>query len=290
MFISKINRKLMQFRGRLFRYNIHVDNNVDSLDLILKNQSLSVVRFGDGEFDIINGKSIPYQIYDKDLAKRMKKIILNGSNSKLLVCLPDIFKKMGRYNKYCKNFYYGNFFYQNRKILKEIEKNKVYGSTFISRPYIDLKDKRRSKVYFEKLRQVWENKDILIIEGKYSRSGEGNNLFSNANSVSRIICPSKNAFFSLKKIEESIKIHATNKLILLMLGPAAKIIIDDLHCQLNNQMIDLGHIDSEYEWFLMGAKSKIKKPHKHTAEFNYDDNKVKLLANNSFNEQVVDQI
>ncbi|MBW7986337.1 DUF1792 domain-containing protein [Lactobacillus helveticus] len=37
---------------------------------------------------------------------------------------------------------------------------------------------------------------MLIIEGKYSRSGEGNNLFSNANSVSRIICPSKNAFFS----------------------------------------------------------------------------------------------
>lgn len=114
----------MQFRGRLFCYNIHVDNNFDSLDLILKNQSLSVVRFGDSEFDIINGKSIPYQIYDKDLAKRMKKIILNGSNSKLLVCLPDIFKKMGRYNKYRKNFYYGKFFYQNRKILKEIEKIK----------------------------------------------------------------------------------------------------------------------------------------------------------------------
>lgn len=70
---------------------------------------MSVVRFGDGEFDIIDGKSIPYQIYNKNLADRMKSIILNGSNEQLLVCLPDIFKNMSRYTKNCKNFYYESF-------------------------------------------------------------------------------------------------------------------------------------------------------------------------------------
>lgn len=56
-----------------------------------------------------------------------------------------------------------------------------------------------------------------------------------------------------------------------MLGPTAKVLADDLQ-NLDNQLIDLGHIDSEYEWFKMGAKYKVKLKDKHTAEFNYYEN------------------
>ena len=41
---------------------------------------------------------------------------------------------------------------------------------------------------------------------------------------------------------------------------------------LDNQLIELGHIDSEYEWFKMGATYKVKLKNKHTAEFNLDEN------------------
>lgn len=281
----------MYWRGKFFKYNIQVKNNSVTLNNILHHSDISVVRFGDGEFDIMNGENIPYQKYNKALSNAMKAIVLKGSSEKLLVCLPDVFSDIDRYNRYCQNFYFEKFFYQNRKILKQIEKRKkVYGSTFISRPYIDLKNKRNSNQYFDKLKSLWKNRDILIVEGKYSRSGEGNDLFADAKSVSRIICPPKDAYSYLEEIEWSIKRNASDRLILLMLGPTAKIIVNDLYCELSNQMIDLGHIDSEYEWFLMGAKSKVKIPHKHTAEFNYDDNKVNLIADNKFNEQVVDRI
>lgn len=289
--LNFIQSKMKNFRGRLYKFNILVMSNFESIDYILKNPKCSVARFGDGELDIINGKSIPYQEYNPELAHNLKTILLRGSNSNLMVCLPDVFKKLNRYNSNCKNFYYEEFFYQNRKILRKIEsENNTYGSTFISRPYIDLNDKSNANNYFPKLKQLWDKKDILIVEGKYSRSGEGNDLFANAKSVRRILCPAKNAFSCLSEIEQAIKKYSSDKLILLMLGPTAKLIVNDLYTQIPNQLIDLGHIDSEYEWFLMGANSKVKIPFKHTAEFNYDDNKVKLKKDNEFKKQVIIQI
>lgn len=265
--------------SKIRKYNITVMDNYESLKLV-KNNGLSIIRFGDGEFDIIRGNDIPYQVYNSALANKMQKLILKGSTDDVLICLPDVFEKMNRYNKKCRDFYDKQFFYQNRKILKDIENTKnIYGSTFISRPYIDLKDKSQSKEYFEELKSLWYGKDVLIVEGKYTRSGEGNDLFSKTNSISRIIVPSQNAFDKKNRIEQAIRKYAKNKLILLMVGPTAKIIISDLKIDDNfpNQMFDIGHIDSEYEWFKMKAKEKVKIPHKHTAEFNYDDDKVVLV-------------
>lgn len=111
----------------------------------------------------------------------------------------------------------------------------------------------------------------MIVEGETSRSGMGNDLFDGAKSVSRIICPSRNAFSSYDQIISAILRHAEDKLIILMLGPTAKLLSYDLTMR-GYQAIDLGHIDSEYEWFKMKAESKVKLEHKHTAEFNYDEN------------------
>ncbi len=73
-----------------------------------------------------------------------------------------------------------------------------------------------------------------------------------------------------------------------MVGPTAKIIVSDLKIDDNfpNQLIDIGHIDSEYEWFRMGAKEKVKIPHKHTAEFNNDDDKLILINDKRYLNEV----
>lgn len=285
----KLKELYRNIRGRRFKYKINVKSNYETVKFIL-NTSASVIRLGDGEFDIMRGKSIPYQKYDKVLANRLKKIVLTPSNSGLIICLPDIFKNINRYTKKCRSFYNEYFFYQNRSILSEIERtNNWYGSTFISRPYIDLKDKSNVDTYFKELKQIWEKKELLIIEGKYTRSGEGNDLFSNASSISRIVCPSKDAFSKIDLIEDAIKRNCTNKLVLLMLGPTAKLIVDDLK-DFSNQFIDLGHIDSEYEWFKMGTSDKVKIPHKHTAEFNNADDQVDLIKDSKYNNEIIEVI
>lgn len=290
--LGSIKKSLKKVRGHFFKYDISVIDNYSSLDDVLK-KKLSVIRLGDGEFDIMAGKDIPYQTYVKALDMKLREIVLGGSLHNIMVCLPDVFKKINRYNKSCRNFYYESFFYQNRKLLTKIEsKNNVYGSTFLSRPYIDLKDKSGVSNYFDKLKLLWNGKDILIVEGKYTRSGEGNDLFKNAKSIKRVIAPSHDAFSKYQAIEESILNNAGDRLILLMLGPTSKVLVYDLktNYRISNQILDIGHIDSEYEWFKIGAKKKVKIPHKHTAEFNYDDENIVMLNDKNYEDQIVDRI
>ncbi len=270
------------------KFNIEVKNINESLDLILKNKK-SVVRFGDGEFDLIKGVSIAYQNYEPELANRLKKIILNGNFNNTLVCLPDVFENLNCYNSYAKYFYESAFLPNNFHFLKEIEKtNNWYGSTFISRPYIDLVDKSKSAETFAKLKQLWQGRDILIIEGALTRSGVGNDLFADAKSIKRILCPAKDSYQQIDQIEQAIRANAENRLILLMLGPTAKVIVDDLQ-DLSNQMIDIGHIDSEYEWFKMGATHKVKLANKHTAEFNYDED-IAAVHDQAYQNEIVARI
>ena len=73
-----------------------------------------------------------------------------------------------------------------------------------------------------------------------------------------------------------------------MLGPTAKVLAYHLSKK-GIQAIDLGHIDSEYEWFKMGATSKVKFSYKHTAEHNFDQ-EVQLVEDEIYNKQVVVRI
>lgn len=248
---------------------IIVENIDETLDYVIAHNS-SVARFGDGEMDIITGHGIPYQDYDETLAKELAGIMSMQSNERLVVCLSDVFEGRERYNTYAADFWKSHL-ERYHDYYEKLCKADWYGSTFISRPYIDLVDKTKSVGYFNKLKSLWEGRDILIVEGKTSRSGVGNDLFDKASSIKRIICPSKNAYDKIAEIHNEITKHASGRLILLMLGPTAKVLAKNLSEE-GYQAIDIGHIDSEYEWFRMGATSKVKLPNKHTAEHNFDEN------------------
>lgn len=264
-------------------FDINVLNIDETLDYILEHNS-SVARFGDGEMDIIAGNSIPYQQYDYNLAQQLRQIMMLQSNEKMVVCLSDVFKDRDRYNSYASDFWKHHLDVY-RDFYTELCTADWYGSTFISRPYMDLIDKTSSKRYFNKLKQLWENKNILIVEGVNSRSGVGNDLFDNAMSVKRIICPAKNAYSKIDVIKEHIIQYADDRLILIMLGPTAKVLAYELSLA-GYQAIDIGHIDSEYEWFKMGATSKVKLNHKHTAEHNFDENII-FCDDDKYNKEII---
>ena len=52
------------------------------------------------------------------------------------------------------------------------------------------------------------------------------------------------------------------------------------------QVIDIGHVDSEYEWMQMGAETKILLQNKHTAEFNLDT-EIELADDEAYLSQIV---
>ena len=254
-----------------------------SLDYLLE-KGASVVRFGDGEMDLIAGRGIVYQEYDPELSARLREIMSMESDERLMVCLSDVFTGLERYSIDAQNFWKAHLQHHLADYL-EICRAPWYGSTFISRPYIDLEDKTPSAGYFAKLKQLWQDKDLLIVEGLTSRSGVGNDLFDGAKSIKRIICPSRNAYSKLDAIKQAVREYADNRLILTMLGPTAKVLVYDL-VQEGYRALDIGHIDSEYEWFQMGASHKVKLSHKHTAEHNFDQD-IEFRDDQAYDSQIV---
>src|SRR5690606_20343875 len=115
------------------------------------------------------------------------------------------------------------------------------------------------------LKQIWDKQDVLFIEGELSRLGVGNDFFSNAKSVQRILCPTQNAFEKYEEILKYAKKYGEGKLIILALGPTATVLAHDLANE-NYWALDLGHIDIEYSWYLQNANRKVPVSGKKSAE------------------------
>jgi glycosyltransferase family protein len=236
----------------------------ETLEEIINNKK-SISRFGDGEFRLIFGISIGFQKANKLLSERLKNILESNDNG-ILIGIPNSlnFEYLEKYNELSKN-YWLKFIEENKFKLILFNTNKIYYSSLISRFYIDYKNKSYVSKYIKKLKKLWEQKDIVIIEGQKSRLGIGNDLFNNTNSIKRIICPALNAFNIYYKIlKEALKVDK-NKLILLALGPTATVLSYDLY-KAGYQAIDLGHVDIEYEWYLRNVTNKIKIEGKYVNE------------------------
>jgi glycosyltransferase family protein len=252
---------------------LNILSEEETLDEIIK-KNKSISRFGDGEYDLIYGKDIKFQKKNKLLAKKLREV-LKQKRRGLLIGINIPYNK-SYLNKYiCTHQkYFINYIERIKlKLFTLIDLNRKYYSSYISRFYVSIKEKSKVLNYIKKLKQIWEKKKLLIIEGEKSRLGVGNDLFNNSKSIKRIICPAENAFNLYDKIIEQAKKFDKSNLVLIALGPTATVLAYDLF-KLGYQAIDIGHTDIEYEWFLRKATKKIQIRNKYVNEA--DGNKYKF--------------
>ena len=243
--------------------NITVTTIDESIHQILNNQ-LSVSRYGDGELRLMCGESIEFQTYSKALQDGLIDVI-KSNKSGHMVCLPDIFTSLHQYKNQASYFWEFHLYKYFTSWMKFAVSKKLYGNAFITRPYVTYKSYQQSAGWFELLQKIWNQKEVVIIEGFSSRLGVGNDLFNNCKSIERIICPSLNAFLNYREIVDKALMLPKSKLVLIALGPTATVLAYDLY-KAGYQAIDIGHVDIEYEWFLMKADWKVNIAHKHTNE------------------------
>ncbi len=243
-----------------------VMSDEETIDYI-KDNMVSLGRFGDGELAMMIGNGIGFQEKNDELSSRLLEV---KTTNRFLVAIPNVFTRKVlnkrlltemEYSFWKKNlkssyYYWCRFFNKNEKI----------GDAFISRFYMRYNDKTRVSSYIDKLKTLWQDKDVVIVEGKNSQVGVGNDILNNAKSVKRILCPAKNAYESYNNILESIKENVDkNCLIILALGPTATVLAYELS-ETGYWAIDMGHFDIEYEWFLANAETKIPVGTKHVNE------------------------
>lgn len=238
----------------------------------IEQQHCSIARFGDGEFDMILSpdKCIGFQNNSQMLVKRLKEV-LGSQDPNLLVCIPYTLNNLWGRTQFSRNFWF--YWCQRDNQRKRVNDlihsyhgaDKIYGDAQISRPYIAWKTKKNADIMFPRLKGLWAGKDIIIVEGVKTRLGVGNDLFTGAKSIKRILGPATNAFDHLDEILAKIEEVHTNELIIMALGPTATILAAELSAK-GIQAIDIGHVDIEYEWYLCGAKKHDLIPGKFTNE------------------------
>lgn len=234
----------------------HVMAYDECVEYIIANRA-SVSRMGDGELGVIYGHSLGFQEKNKRLGERLREIMAFDS-SNLLICIPDTFENLERYNIVEQNFWRAHHYYNRRRWHSLLMPGRKYGSTFLSRFYSMEFDHDLSLRRISQLKRLWDKRDIIFIEGKDTKMGVGNDLFDNAASIRRILCPSRDAFACYDNIVDCVKAmkHSNNDLYILALGPTATVLAVDLH-RLGLQALDLGHLDIEYEWFRQGVTKKV---------------------------------
>lgn len=283
------NKKCLKCPVDIIFKGLKVFSEEETLNEIIFNNK-SIARFGDGEFSLIFGYGIGFQKFNKTLSERLLEV-LNSNNNNLLIgiSLKTNIKILDKYTTSSKNFYLNWIEFNKLKIGKILNKTKKYYSAYITRFYIEYKDKNQIPKYINKLKKIWDKRDILIVEGENSRIGVGNDLINNSNLIRRIICPSLNAFDVYNKIiNEIIKINKNN-LILIALGPTATVLCYDLN-KLGYQAIDIGHIDIEYEWFLKNTSTKIKIDNKYVNEVDNGKNNFTKVRDKQYYHQIIKRI
>jgi len=244
-------------------------SNEETLELLIKSNK-SLVRYGDGEFHILGeSEDIGFQQLDKGLSQRLKEILLSN-NPHCSVALPIGLFSVRGFNAIGDYFWKQFVVFHYRKYIKYFNFKNIYCSANVTRPYIDFIDHSNSAQYFNRMKDLWSNKKVLIVEGEMSRLGIGNDLFSSAKLIHRIITLSQNAYQLYSELlDVCTGVIKDYDLVLISLGPTATVLTYDL-CEYGVQVVDIGHIDLEYEWFLKGVTEKVEIEGKHVNELSYN--------------------
>lgn len=229
-------------------------NSIDqTIDTLIDSKD-SFVRFGDAEIRIIEGNTTKFQDYDQALAKRLFEI-LQYKQENMLVGIPDIFGSLDQYTDKSKAFWTEHLFFSRKTYLKYCNQDKVYENAFFSRLYYIYKDREQSGRWFKRVKEIWRDRDIVIVEGEGTHTGVGNDLIDTAASVERVLCPALNAYLVYPDIRQACFTFGKDKLFLLAAGNTAKLLVSDLTKE-GYRAIDIGNLDMEYEWYLRQDKQK----------------------------------
>lgn len=227
----------------------------ETFDMI-KKENKSLCRFGDGEISWIYQDSKGYfgQENSKELSERLRNIIVTKDDN-VIIGIPNFFGKMNHYTKKHRESRNTHLAKYSKRWMELLDRDKNYADALLTRVYYGRID-NKSEYMFSRWKSVWDNKDIIIIEGNQTRFGVGNDLLNNAKSVRRIIAPAENAFEKYKDILSSSKKYIGEEVVFLIsLGPTATVLAYDIGI-LGGQGIDIGHLDIEYEWYLQGTHKK----------------------------------
>ena len=199
-----------------FKTKIKILKDDEMIDYVTKN-NISIIRYGDGEFRIIESKKgIHYQDFNQELCREMEELFYSYSDkSKYLLSVPYFFNEDIKWYKKMPYSFTSCFAKCRLFFRKKHNKNMIYGDAFLF--------KKGNKKIYEKL---WKNEKKLILvhnDIKWAKSLEQEYNIK----VEFIEIPKKNSYDEIDNIQNEIKRMNKDKKtkVLISAGPMSKALI-----------------------------------------------------------------
>lgn len=229
--------------------NIRVPNIMtvdETIDMLIKTNK-SMARFGDGELNLMLGESIPMQKASPQLSNRLTEVFNTTDNGFCVAILYALYHSKENLTDINKHFWRYQGVKFRRAMEDFIDYDKIYGAAEMTLAYSYFKN-YNYQVYFDKMRQIWDKKDIVIVCGKTVFDKIETNIFDNAASIEYVHTPPIDAFEQYDSILNECLQKDISKSFILICGPTAKVLAYDL-MKNNRRALDLGHIAKQYDWF-----------------------------------------
>ena len=226
---------------------------VDETINLLQKTDKSIARFGDGEMNLMLGHSIPMQKASSKLSERLIETFNSKDERLCIAILHACYHSKKNLTEINQKFWrqYGSKF--RRLMEKYLDYDKIYGAAEMTLAYSYFKNYDYA-AYFDKMRSIWNKKDIVVVCGKTVFDKIETNIFDNASSVEYIYTPSIDAFEEYDNILAKCFERDKSKLFILICGPTAKVLAHDLTIR-DYRTLDLGHIAKQYDWFLKNKRT-----------------------------------
>lgn len=239
--------------------NIFIADSFETIACISEG-TLSFGRYGDGEFNIIFGKSIEFQRYSKKLSERLLSV-LNSNDRNFCIGIPKFYFYPDHGLRSLQRSFVRGWVRENRnKIACLLNTKRVYYDTCATQLYA-LRNDNNLTTYFNLMRNIWHSKPVVVVCGENSFKQVSPDLVDNSSEISYIRGPSKDAFKRYDELIAQVLQHAKDTVVLISLGPTATVMAYDLH-KLGYQAIDIGHAFKDYHMFqrneIMNSESIIK--------------------------------
>ncbi len=257
------------------QYN-RLDKDLNILDIrqtldYLATHEVSLARFGDSELRMLFKEySIGFQRYDPRLAARLHEIIDHPRKPEvLMVALPHHLVGTEDAKFDIKTAWWSMLTHNYSSIRQNLNPNLTYLDAEVSRTYSEYQGIVITEKAYMVFKKIWQNKRILIVEGDETCMGMGNDLFADVADLKRVLVPRENAFARYDQIKQLVedKVAQHNfDLVIAAIGPTATVLAYDLSPQI--QVLDLGHLDIQYEYYRRHSKKMTQIKGKYTNEVN----------------------
>jgi len=218
--------------------NAHFLSAEETIQLCVE-QKKSIIRFGDGEFNMLRGLDISYQRNHPELKRLLEATIKEYLNSlekcPYILCMPGDFLKCSGFKLLKRQTYFRSWSPSRRYFNQHFDFPITYGDAFLF-----------ATEYQNIYPQIWTKSDIshiVFVNPSEAAFNEFNSTVSCR--VSFVPIPSENAFSQMDNILDEIKktigseAQATT-MVLTSAGPCGKALVFALSMQ-GFRAIDTGH-------------------------------------------------